>query len=61
MLSEGVGSVSDGLIEGATHSETELVPEVQDGVIETAGEVDVPEMIGEVVDGVPEVVGEVVG
>ena len=59
VLSEGVGSVSDGLIEGATR-ETESVPEVQDEVIETAGEVDVPEMIGEVVDGVPEVVGEVV-
>ena len=59
VLSEGVGSVSDGLIEGAT-GETESVPEVQDDVIETAGEVDVPEMIGEVVDGVPEVVREVV-
>ena len=59
VLSEGVGSVSDGLIEGATR-ETESVPEVQDDVVDTAGEVDVPEMIGEVVDGVPEVVGEVV-
>ena len=59
VLSEGVGSVSDGLVEGVTR-ETESVPEVQGDVVETAGEVDVPEMIGEVVDGVPEVVGEVV-
>ena len=59
VLSEGVGSVSDGLVEGAT-GETEPIPEVQDEVVEVVEEVDVPEMIGEVVDGVPEVVGEVV-
>lgn len=59
VLSEGVGSVSDGLVEGATR-ETEPISEVQGDVIETAGEVEVPEITGEVVDGVPEVVGEVV-
>ena len=59
VLSEGVGSVSDGLIEGATR-ETESVPEVQGDVVDTAGQVEVPEITSEVVDGVPEVVGEVV-
>lgn len=62
VLSEGVGSVSDGLVEGAT-GETEPIPEVQDEVVEVVevvGEVDVPETIGEAVDGVPEVVGEIV-
>ena len=59
VLFEGVSPVSDGLVEGVTR-ETESVPEVQGDVVETAGEVDVPEITGEVVDGVPEVVGEVV-
>ena len=59
VLFEGVGPVSDGLVEGVTR-ETESVPEVQGDVVDTAGQVEVPEITSEVVDGVPEVVGEVV-
>ena len=60
VLSEGVGSVSDGLVEGATGNK-EPIPDVQGDAVEVVGEVDVPEGIGEIVDEVPEAIGEVVG